>query len=389
MIYLDSAATSLEKPPAVSQASAYAMGHCASPGRGGHQPAQNAANVIFSCREECCALFQVENPENVVFTSSATHSLNIAIKSLVKSGDTVAVSPWEHNAVTRPLYAMEQVRVITPQAPLFQPEACVKAFSRCLTSQVDVAIFTHMSNVFGYILPIEELAALCRCRGIPFIIDASQSAGCLPIRQEELGADFIAMPGHKGLLGPQGTGILLCNSRHIRPLMEGGTGTASRCKHMPLELPDRLEAGTHNICGIAGLRAGIRTLRQRGISVIHHHETQLIQRMIQGISPFARVFAAKNPAHQGGVLSFQLKGWDCEELAFALSQRNFAVRAGLHCAPLAHQSAGTLEEGTVRASVSPYTSPRDVDLFIRTLCYLSKNPSISSDSSNTSSCHNS
>lgn len=372
MIYLDSAATSLQKPCSVPRAVTYAMTHLASPGRGGHKPAQRAAELIYSCREECGALFSEQNPENIVFTSSATHSLNIAIKSLLKPQQTVLISPWEHNAVTRPLSAMKDVTIKVASSPLFQPEATIRAFAKGLTPDVDLVIFTHVSNVFGYILPIEELSALCRQRSVPFIIDASQSAGVLTLNQKELQADFIAMPGHKGLLGPQGTGILLCNSPTTSPIMEGGTGSASRCKSMPHELPDRLEAGTHNISGLAGLRAGIRYLRQRGLSSIHHHETVLIQHMAQGLSPFAKVFHTSQTNLQTGVLSFQVENWDCEELATALGQRGFAVRAGLHCAPLAHKTAGTLEEGTVRASVSPFTTVQEVNRFISAVRFLEK-----------------
>lgn len=367
MIYLDSAATSLQKPSCVPRASAYAMTHLASPGRGGHPASQGAAEVIFSCREECSQLFSEPNPENVVFTSSATHGLNIAIKSLVRSGSKVLISAWEHNAVTRPLYAIPNVTIQVVKAPLFQRERTLQAFARNLTSDIDVVVCTHISNVFGYILPIEEIAALCHKRRIPLIIDAAQSAGCRPINQRELHASFIAMPGHKGLLGPQGTGILLCNSPSTRPLMEGGTGSASRCKLMPEDLPDRLEAGTPNICGIAGLRAGIRTIRQRGITAIQNHEMQLIQYMAKGLAPFARVFYSQDTTCQSGVLSFQIEGWDPEDFASQLALRNIAVRAGLHCAPLAHQSAGTLEEGTIRASVSPYTTMQEINLFLRSV----------------------
>lgn len=365
MIYFDSAATSLQKPATVPRATNYAMTHLSSPGRGAYKPSELAADVIFSCREEVGALLGESNPERVVFTSSATHGLNIAIKTVVQPHSTVLISGWEHNAVTRPLYGMADVKIHVAKSPLFQPEETVAAFARILATQkIDVVIFTHVSNVFGYILPVEEMSALCRHRRIPFIIDASQSAGCVPLRQDELGATFIAMPGHKGLLGPQGTGVLLCQSEDVTPLFDGGTGGASRCKRMPLELPDRLEAGTHNVCGIAGLRAGVRFVRQKTVSHIMQHEKNMIQRLAKGIASFCTVFQAERGELQSGVLSFQMDGWDCEELATSLGERGFCVRAGLHCAPLAHQTACTLEEGTVRASVSPFTTVRDVDLLI-------------------------
>lgn len=376
MIYLDSAATSLQKPCAVARNSAYAMNHLASPGRGGHLPAQQAADLVFACREECSALFSLPNPENIVFTQNATHALNIAIKSLVKPGNTVLISGWEHNAVTRPLHTLENVTIKVATAPLFDGCATLRAFAQALTPEVDVVIFTHVSNVFGFVLPIQDLAILCRQRGVPFIIDASQSAGVLPVNQEELQATFIAMPGHKGLLGPQGTGILLCNSNRISTLIEGGTGSASRCKLMPQELPDRLEAGTHNIPGIAGLLAGIRYIRQRGLVSIQSQEMEQIQGVARLISSSAEVFVAQDETQQSGVLSFLLPGYDCEEAAMILGQRGFALRAGLHCAPLAHQTAGTLESGTLRASVSPFTTKQELNQFILALRQLAseKNP---------------
>ncbi len=367
MIYLDSAATSLQKPAGVAKNMAFATTHLASPGRGGHTAAQQAADVVFACREECAQLFSQPNPENIIFTQNATHALNIAIKTLVKPGSTVLISGWEHNAVTRPLHTMENVTIKVATAPLFDTTGTLNAFARNLTPDVDAVIFTHVSNVFGFILPVEDLSILCRQRGVPFIIDASQSAGVLPVNHQELGATFIAMPGHKGLLGPQGTGILLCNSSRIATVIEGGTGSASRCKVMPQELPDRLEAGTHNIPGIAGLLAGVRFIRQRGLVDIQAHEMDLIGRIGRALREEVEVFLARDETVQSGVLSLRIPGQDCEGVAALLGQRGFALRAGLHCAPLAHQTAGTLETGTLRLSVSPFTTRQDITQFARAL----------------------
>lgn len=368
MIYLDSAATTLQKPPAVARASAQAINQMASPGRGGHQPAMKAADVAFACREEVASLFHIDDPEQVVFTMNATHALNIAIKTLVKPGANVVISGWEHNAVTRPLHAIEGISIKIASAPMFDPVATIEAFSRALTPEVDVAIFTHVSNVFGFILPIREIAALCRQRGIAFIVDASQSAGCIELDVQALGAAFVAMPGHKGLMGPQGTGILLCNQMP-QPLMEGGTGSESIQQRMPAFLPDRLEAGTHNIPGIAGLLEGVRFIRKKGVERIHQYENQLIQAMGTGLCdiPGVQVFLAQDPAQQAGVLSFRVSAMDCEELGGILGQKNVAVRTGLHCAPTAHASANTLETGTVRASVSPFNQHQEIERFLKIL----------------------
>lgn len=364
MIYLDSAATTLQKPAAVAAASAWAISHLASPGRGGHRPAMAAAETAFACREAAARLFHVEDPERVVFTFNATHGLNIAIKTLAWPGSRVVVSGYEHNAVTRPLHALgADVRVA--RGHLFDQEAALAAFRRELDRGADLAVCTHVSNVFGFILPVEEIAGLCREREVPLIVDASQSAGCVPLDFTALGAAFVAMPGHKGLYGPQGTGLLLCGTEPI-PVLEGGTGSESRRQSMPDFLPDRLEAGTHNIAGIAGLLEGLRFLERRGVEKIARHEAALIRHMGEGLCslPRAEVYLSADPSVQAGALSFRLRDRDCEEVGELLGGQGFALRAGLHCAPLAHESAGTLETGTLRASVSAFNTDREIEKFL-------------------------
>ena len=367
MIYLDSAATTLQKPESVAVASAWAINHLASPGRGGHWPAMAAAEKAFACRAEAARLFHVGNSERVVFTSNATHGLNIAIKTLARSGSRVVVSGYEHNAVTRPLHALG-VDLRVARSPLFEPEAALDAFRREIERGADLVVCTHVSNAFGFILPIEDIAALCRERGVPLIVDASQSAGCLPLDFEALGAAFMAMPGHKGLYGPQGTGLLLCGIDPA-PLLEGGTGSESRRQTMPDFLPDRLEAGTHNIAGIAGLLEGLRFLERRGVEHIAAQEARLIRQIGEDARriPGVEVFLSHDSAAQAGVMSFRISGRDCEEVGEDLGGRGFALRAGLHCAPLAHESAGTLDTGTVRASVSVFNTSREAEQFIQTL----------------------
>lgn len=372
MIYLDSAATTMQKPSAVPRAAAYAMTHIASPGRGGHRPAMRAAEVAFTCRQAAAELFGVSDPERVIFTFNATHGLNIAIHSLVRAGDRVVISGWEHNAVTRPLHGLG-AEVVVAGGPLFDRAAQIGAFKQALEDGARAVICTHVSNVFGFILPVEEIAALCRRRGVPFILDASQSAGCLPVRQDQLDAAFIAMPGHKGLYGPQGTGLLICGSGQPVPLLEGGTGSLSALQSMPDFLPDQLEAGTHNMPGIAGLLEGLRYVRSKGTEAILRKERSLTRQAARGIAalPDMQVFAAVNPVDQAGVLSFRMEGRDCEEVGEQLGRRGIAVRAGLHCAPTAHRSAGTLETGTVRVSVSDFNTPAEIEHLIRILSQLS------------------
>ena len=343
MIYLDNGATSFHKPPTVARAMVKALQTCANPGRGGYEPSLEASRVVFSCRQRAGALFDCR-PEQVIFTSSCTHGLNIAIHSLVQPGSRVLISGFEHNAVIRPLH-LAGAQVIVAGRRLFDQGNTLEEFEKCLRSGVDVAIFTHVSNVFGYILPVEGLAALCHRYGVPFIVDAAQSAGSLDVKLGALGADFIAMPGHKGLLGPQGTGILLCK-KDAQPLLAGGTGSESERVQMPEFLPDRLEPGTLNVPGIAGLDAGLRYLQERGIDNIFAVERKMAKLCAENLDALGyRVFTGEN---QAGTVSFVTD--DCEATAQKLSDAGIAVRAGLHCAPLAHESAGTLKTGTVRVS---------------------------------------
>ena len=344
MIYLDNGATSFHKPASVRQAVMDAMLCCGNPGRGGYEAAQQAAKTVYRCRESAAKLFDCQ-PEQVVFTSNCTHGLNIAIRTLVKPGDRVVISGFEHNAITRPLHLLG-AKVTVAGRKLFDWADTLECFEKALRQGQDAAVFTHVSNVFGYILPVEQMAALCRQYGVPIIVDAAQSAGTLPVKLGQLGADFIAMPGHKGLLGPQGTGLLLC-AKLPQPLLAGGTGSDSVSQSMPDFLPDRGEAGTLNVPGIAGLDAGLRYLERVGTDSIMHKEHRTAQRCVRQLGDMG--FTVFSGDHQGGTVSFQTE-MDCEEAAQLLAQQGIAVRAGLHCAPLAHESAGTLETGTVRIS---------------------------------------
>lgn len=360
MIYLDSAATSFQKPPEVRAAMLRAMERCASPGRGGYREAMEAAETVYRCRERFADFFSCE-PEQVAFTSSATHSLNIAIKSLVGPGDRVVVSAFEHNAVMRPLVAIG-ASIFVAESKLFDRAGTLAAFREAVTQDTRAVICTHVSNVFGFILPLEGIAALCRERNVPLIVDAAQSAGILPLSLRELGAAYLAMPGHKGLYGPQGTGVLICGRVPERTLVEGGTGSLSQQLEMPDFLPDRLEPGTANVPGIAGLEAGLRFVQRTGPETVAEREALLVRRAVRQLERLEgiRIFAGPD---QAGVLSVQFSGMDCETAAERLARKGIAVRAGLQCAPLAHAAAGTLETGTVRLSTSAFTTEREIDCF--------------------------
>lgn len=367
MTYLDHGATSLPKPKSVERAMAWAVNHLPSPGRGSSSGAEAAAELLFSLRMEAAERFDCQ-PEQVVLTSSCTHGLNIAIRSLVKPGDRVVISCMEHNAVVRPLYALgAQVHVAGKR--LFDPEQLLEDLDALLTPDTKACIMTHVSNVFGWQLPVEQAAALCRERGIPFVLDAAQSAGCLRISMRKLGAAFLAMPGHKGLLGPQGTGLLLCN-HEAEPLLAGGTGSLSRQREMPEFLPDRLEAGTHNMPGAAGLLAGLRAVRQLGEEEILRREQQWMEYTAQRLEklPGLRLFTGPM---QTGVLSFVTEDRDCVLFGEQLSERwDIALRSGLHCAPLAHETAGTLETGTIRVSFGPMNRRKDADALVNAVEFM-------------------
>ena len=352
MTYLDNGATSYHKPAAVYEAVRCALENCANPGRGGYTAAMTAARTVLRCRERAAKLFDCK-PEQVVFTGNCTHGLNMAIRTLVRPGHKVVISGFEHNAVTRTLQGIG-ASVVVAGRKLFDPADTLTCFENALRQGVSAAVFTHVSNVFGYILPVQQMAELCKSYRVPFVIDAAQSAGTLPVSLEKTGADFIAMPGHKGLLGPMGTGLLLCGDTP-KPLLFGGTGSESQSSRMPEYLPDIAEAGTVNVPGIAGLSAALDYLEQTGIEKIYERENRQLRRCVQGLEKLGlQVFSGEN---QCATVSF-VPPMDCEEMAILLGQRKVAVRAGLHCAPLAHESAGTLQTGTVRVSFGHDAAPQ-------------------------------
>lgn len=366
MIYLDNGATSFPKPPQVRRGVERALETCANPGRGGYGAAMEASRQVYLCREAAAALFGCR-PEQVALTTSCTHGLNIAIRSRVKPGERVVISGFEHNAVTRPLHALGAAVAVAGRR-LFDWEDTIKDFDHLLTPGTAACVVTHVSNVFGYILPVEAIAALCRERHIPLIVDAAQSAGTLPVDLTAWGADFVAMPGHKGLLGPQGTGLLLCASS-AEPVLYGGTGSASIDQEMPAYLPDRLEAGTLNVPGFAGLTQGLGLVRRLRPERILRAEHRQVERCVRGLEKLGmEVFAGE---HQAATVSFR-PGQDCEAAAEILAAAGIAVRAGLHCAPLAHESAGTLATGTVRLSFGHNARDGETEAFLRAATKLSR-----------------
>lgn len=374
MIYFDSAATTLQKPPEVARAVMHAMHESANAGRG--EGSGYADSVLLDCRKEAAALFGA-SPEQVAFCFNATHALNIAINTLARGAQRCVISGYEHNAVRRPLLSLRDAGLETAvvRSPLFEPEFCLYELERELERGADFAAVTHVSNVFGFVLPIERVDEMCAEHGVPLIIDASQSAGCISLDLSKLrAARFVAMPGHKGLYGPQGTGLLICLG-DAEPFMYGGTGQDSRSEGMPDYLPERLEAGTQNTHGIAGLAEGIRFVRSRTPEGILAHEQAIVRRILRGLStcPLIKTYDAPHLFCQSGVLSMEVRGKASEEVAEALAAQGIATRAGLHCAPLAHETAGTSERGTLRVSPSAFSTPHEADVFCERLIRIARN----------------
>ena len=375
MIYLDAAATTLQKPPAVRQAMARAMTECANPGRSGHRPAMNAARVVYDCREAAAQFFNLKDPERVVFTMNATHGLNIAIQSLLHRGGHAVITGYEHNSVVRPLehLAEKGVTYTVARWPLFDRTAACVSVAQALRPDTRCVIVNHVSNVFGSLAPLEENDALCVQKGIPLIVDASQSAGVLPLDLSRLrAAAFVCMPGHKSLYGPQGTGILLCcKDMELYSVTQGGPGSASLEKRQPGWLPDALESGTLNVPGIAGLREGLRFVAAHR-EEIRGREEALCRQLARQLGNIPGVTCWHHDRLQGGVLSFRLEGTDPETVGSRLAQKGICVRCGLHCAPLAHESAGTLPQGTVRVSFSAFNRTADVQALAEAVAKLAK-----------------
>lgn len=370
MIYLDNAATTLQKPTRVRTAVERAMLTCANPGRGGHKPSLGAAHVIYRCRCQAAELFGMAEPERVVFTCNATHALNLAIKSVLHDGGHAVISGYEHNSVVRPLSAMKErdVTYTVAFSPLFNAQQAYHNICAAVQPNTKCIIVTHVSNAFGFILPLRRLDEFCARRGILLIVDASQSAGVIPIHVSSLtSVAFVCMPGHKSLYGPQGTGVLLCcKETQLHSLIEGGTGSNSMDTSQPEFLPDLFESGTPNVPGIAGLAEGIRFVQSKGCQAISAHARELVHRAACGLSAIQGVEVFAGGEEQAGVLSFRTPKKPAE-LCTELAEREICLRDGLHCAPLAHQSAGTLPEGTCRASFSCFNTTADVDALIKSV----------------------
>lgn len=370
MIYFDNAATTGVKPVRVINAVKYALeNYCANPGRSGHEASVKVADMVYKTREKLANFFGAEGPENVVFTMNCTHSANCVLKGLLRRGDHVVVSSLEHNAVMRPL-VKTGVSYSVAEVSLTNDRETVKNFSEKIKPNTKLIFCTGASNVLGKILPIDKIGELCRKKGIFFAVDAAQTAGVLPINMQKLNLDYLCIAPHKGLYAPMGIGILIARKNIPNTLIEGGTGTNSLELYQPESLPERLESGTLNVPGIAGLSAGVDYVNEIGLEKIYNHELKLIQRLYEGLKGLPKI-KLYTPYPQkdfyAPLLSFNMDGIDSIKLSQMLSENSIAVRGGLHCAPSAHSQIHTLEEGTVRVSVGSFNNEREIDTFLGVL----------------------
>lgn len=369
-VYFDNAATSWRKPAAVLRAMADAAADAGgNPGRGGHPLAARAGGIVFHARETAAAMFGAE-PEHVVFTQNCTHALNLAIQGVVQQGDHVIISDLEHNSVLRPIAALAKRGIITYSVAetAADEDATVAAFRRCITQNTRAVICTLVSNVTGQILPFRRIAALCRDAGILFIADGAQACGVLPVTMQD-GIRLLCTAGHKGLYGAMGTGMLISDGTVLpRPLMQGGTGSLSVSEEMPDFLPDALEAGTVNVPGIAALDAGMQWVTRQTLPRIHACENALCSRFLAGLRriPDCTVYRTEG-AQYAPLVSFSLARETPNETGQRLGEAGFCLRAGLHCAPLAHRKLGTLQQGTVRFAPSVMNTAEEVDDCLRCL----------------------
>ena len=377
-VYLDNAATSWPKPPEVIAAmQAYLENGGGSPGRAAHGKSLASARMAYETRDSLSSLFNSTSPDRVIFTKNATEAINLLLFGFLNPGDHVIVSSMEHNAVMRPLRQLESRGVSLSVAAC---DSCggldPLTIKTALTPRTRLVLLVHASNVTGTLLPIAEVANIAREAGIRFAVDAAQTAGVHPIDVQSGGIDFLTFTGHKSLGGPQGTGGLVIGPDvDLRPLMFGGTGSASESENQPAFLPDKLESGTLNAIGIAGLGASLAALTEFGVENVLAHERKLMKLFRDGLKemPDIEVYGPENTAESVGVLSLNVASRPCEEVGMEL-ERDFDIltRTGLHCAPAAHRTIGTFGRGTVRFSVSRFNTESDIHAALEALSKIAR-----------------
>lgn len=370
-IYLDNAATSHPKPECVIRAVTEAMRRFnGNPGRSGHRRALEAAQIVLNARSEMARLLNADEPLAFVHTYNCTDALNMAIRGSLHKGDHVVVDSLCHNSVLRPVFGLERFGQIdvTCVDPADGFTHAPSDFARAINRNTKLVIVTHVSNVTGAIQPVDAIAAICRSKGVRLLVDGAQAVGSIPVDLKAIGCDLYAFPGHKGLLGPTGTGALYIRPGIVlAPYREGGTGTESDRLFQPEDIPERYESGTVNLHGIAGLGAGARYVRE-SLPEIHAREQTLAQRLTDGLQAIgATLHCTSDPQKRTGVVCFNLPDMASETVSDQLSARGIQVRGGLHCAPLTHRLMNTLETGAVRASVGHTTTADEIDEFLHVL----------------------
>ncbi|MCI8284529.1 MAG: aminotransferase class V-fold PLP-dependent enzyme [Firmicutes bacterium] len=370
MIYLDNAATTFPKPATVNDAVLDCMSNwCANPGRAGHKNAMLSGDCVFSTRKTISRLIGAK-PIEIVFTCNCTAALNMGIKGLLKPGDHVVTDMMEHNSVLRPLYSLRSSGVeISVVGCDSEGNPIPGAFERAIKKNTKLIICTLASNVTGTIMPIHEIGYIAKKHGIIFMVDAAQGLGAVSVNVDDMNIDMLASSGHKSLLGPQGTGFLYVKQNvPVEPYIQGGTGTDSRNVKQPELTPEGFESGTLNVPGIAGLNAGIEHIAEIGIENIKSSETGLIEFLQDELSRIdgIKMYGPSSAQERAGVLAFNIEGMDCEAAAERLDREyGIAVRAGFHCAPLAHKAIGTEKSGCIRISVGPFNTYDDMAAVVR------------------------
>ena len=370
MIYLDNAATTLHKPPQVAEAVLHAMTTMGNAARGAHSGALEASRTVFGTREKLTRLFACQRADHVVFTANSTEALNIAISGLIHKGDHVISTDCEHNSVLRPLYRLEEERGVALDFVPADRRGLVDYadFERLMRPDTRAVVCTHCSNLTGNILDIGRIAGIAHSRGALLIVDASQTAGTVPIDMQALGVDVLCFTGHKGLMGPQGTGGLCIRPDvEIDPWKVGGSGVHSYDRHQPKEYPTRLEAGTLNSHGIAGLSAALDVILERGVADIQRAEHALMQRFYDGVRGISgvTVYGDFSAPERGAIVALNIRDYDSSAVSDELAVTyGIATRPGAHCAPRMHRALGTTEQGAVRFSFSCYNTEQEVDAAI-------------------------
>lgn len=373
MIYLDNAATTYPKPQRVREAMSIAMkNYCANPGRSGYKMSMDTAQKVYQCREKISKFFNASGPECVIFTLNCTMSSNIVLKGILKPGDHVVVSCLEHNAVMRPINALERQGIEYTIAGVYPEDndATLNSFRNALNNKTKLVVCIHASNVWGIRLPIERIAAMMKQYGIPIMVDAAQSAGVFPIDVSKYNIDYLCLAGHKSLYGPMGMGMLITKDDRMKTIIEGGTGTNSLSIEQPNTIPDKFESGTLNIPGILGLSEAIDFVSRKGIKNISMHEYKLIRKLYNALLEMKNIklyMPEPNLDYFAPLLSFNIDNVYSESVAQILSKNGIAVRAGLHCAPYAHQFCGTIDTGAVRVCPSIFTKSYEIDYLISIL----------------------